>query len=117
MGHQQVETPAVTPEPPLEEQPHGGALYRGGVPGNKGGRPPNEFKQKMRELASREDVEAYFERCLQGEFGPKFYLAARQSAIEQGYGKAVQAVELGARDGEPLSLTVEFVDAPRPAAD
>lgn len=36
----------------LIPQPHGGALLPGGKPGNKGGtgRPPNELRQRMREL-------------------------------------------------------------------
>jgi hypothetical protein len=30
-------------------QAHGGALYRGGVPGNNGGRPPSAIREKARE--------------------------------------------------------------------
>ena len=80
--------------PVLVAQPHGGAIRTGGNPGNRGGgRPPNLFKQKMRELASLESAEEYLERCITGEFGPKFFLAAYQYVTEQGYGKATAFVE------------------------
>ena len=37
--------------PDVVPQPHGGALYRRGVPGNKGGgRPPSELRKEMREV-------------------------------------------------------------------
>jgi hypothetical protein len=39
--------------PALVLQPHGGAIYRGGVPGNKGGRPPSVLRDALRrDLAS-----------------------------------------------------------------
>ena len=71
---------------------NGGTLRRGN-PGNRGGRPSNDFKNKMRELASLESAEDYLERCIKGEFGPKFFLAAYQYVTEQGYGKATAFVE------------------------
>ena len=107
------QTTEQTTAPTKIPQPHGGALNSGGTPGNKGGRPLNEFKARMRELADSEAVEAYLRRCLAGEFGPKFFLAARQQAKEDGYGKAVQAVEIGGTDGGPLDVTVRFVDVPK----
>lgn len=73
-------------------QPHGGAL-RVGNPGNKGGRPPNEFRDRMAALTTRDDVEAYLERCLKGEFGPKFFLSALSHATDRGYGKAAQPLQ------------------------
>lgn len=63
-----------------------------GLPG-RSGRPPNEFKQKMRELATGAAAEKYLEKCLNGDFGPKFFLAAYSWVAEQGYGKATQFVE------------------------
>ena len=71
---------------------NGGTLRRGN-PGNNGGRPSNEFKNKMRQLASLESAEDYLERCIKGEFGPKFFLAAYKYVTEQGYGKATAFVE------------------------
>ena len=80
--------------PVLTAQAHGGAIRTGGNPGNRGGgRPPNAFKQKMRELASLESAEQYLEDCITGKYGPKFFLKAYQYVTEQGYGKATQFVE------------------------
>lgn len=41
---------AATAAVPLVEQPHGGALLAGGVPGNRGGtgRPPNDVREKLK---------------------------------------------------------------------
>ncbi len=37
------------PFPALVPQPHGGALYRGGVPGNRGGwKPPSALRARLR---------------------------------------------------------------------
>ena len=78
----------------LITQPHGGAIRTGGNPGNRGGgRPPNEFKRKMRELATSEKAEKYLDRCLDGEFGPKFCMQAKAHVDEHGYRKATQFVE------------------------
>lgn len=65
-----------------------GAL-RSGNPGNKGGsgRPPDEFKRRMRELASSEASIAYLEQCINGVHGPKAAASAREYATERGYGK------------------------------
>ena len=55
---------AIGKKPPLVEQPHGGALYRAGVPGNRGGgRPPSavrrlarlEFEKRIPTLAELAD--------------------------------------------------------------
>lgn len=49
-------------KPPMFTPKHGhGRLFRGGVPGNKGGgRPPNEFRERIQEVgwAVIEDLEA-----------------------------------------------------------
>jgi len=86
------------------EQPHGGALNSGGTPGNKGGRPPNLFKEAMRALADRDDIRAYTERCLKGDFGPKFHMQALAYVTDRGYGKAAQPIT--GEDGGPLKTTV-----------
>lgn len=91
-------------------QPHGGALLSGGVPGNRGGsgggRPPDEFKARMRELATTAEAEAYFGRCMAGEFGPKFYLAALAHATDRGYGKAAQPIVGDAE--QPVEIVVRY---------
>jgi|GEM_PF-6130341 len=68
---------------------NGGRLKRGGT--NKGaGRPPDEFKRHMRELASAEEVDDYLRRCLRGEEGAKAFLGAIAHVTDRGYGKAAQ---------------------------
>lgn len=42
--------PGAKQRPVLRPQAHGGALYAGGVPGNRGGRPSNEFREFLAEL-------------------------------------------------------------------
>lgn len=87
-----VEAP---PMPPLVRVAGGGMLYRGGVPGNRGGgRPKNEFKAMCRELASSEDVYATVEMILANPF--KFealYIGALKWATEHGYGRANETIE------------------------
>ena len=69
-------------------QPHGGALNNGGTPGHKGGtgRPRDEFKRWMREMASGEDVERGLEAILKDSTTPLF-LGALKHVTEHGYGK------------------------------
>ncbi len=47
------ETTAITTGPTLVPQAHGGALNSGGTPGNKGGRPPDEWKAMLAHLTTR----------------------------------------------------------------
>jgi hypothetical protein len=75
---------------------------RGPKPGT-GGRPPNEFRDRMRELANLQEVEAYTLKCLNGEFGPRFHLEARKWVAERGYGKPTQALEVFNVDMKSLS--------------
>lgn len=103
----------------LVTPPHGrGKIRRGSKPGNTPGpgRPPNEFRDRMRSLTSRDDVEAYLERCINGEFGPKFFLDALRYTSDRGYGKPTQAVELTGAEGGPLDVTVTRRIV-RPSAD
>jgi hypothetical protein len=76
----------------LRDGPRGGKLRNGGT--NKGGtgRPPNEFMMQMRQLATLPEAEAYTQRCILGEFGPKFHIEARKWAADRGYGKAAQSI-------------------------
>ena len=90
----------------LVPQPGGrGALNSGGTPGNRGGgRPTNEFKSRMRALASSEAAFAYLEQCIEGQYGPAVFLAAHRYVTERGYGRASSVVE-GDPD-LPLAITV-----------
>jgi hypothetical protein len=97
-------TPEKSSEPELVPQPHGGALQRGN-PGNKGGgRPPDEFKAKMRELASNDEVLSYLEQCLKGEHGAKAAVSAHKHITERGYGKVPQ--EITGEGGGPLEVAI-----------
>ena len=44
-----TDTPATPAPPPKAQQPHGGAIYTGGVPGHRGGsgRPPKLIKELL----------------------------------------------------------------------
>lgn len=90
---------------------HGkGALLPGGKIGNKGGgRTPDEFKAKMRELAGSTKALDYFEQCLLGEHGPKAHASAMAFAAERGYGKVKETIEHTGEGGGPIAMTVRFV--------
>ena len=84
---------------------HGGGALLTGNPGNKGGtgRPPDAWKEKCRELASREDVLAQAEAILLDTEHPDWFNVWR-FVTEQGYGKAAQPVEASGNIG----MTVRF---------
>jgi hypothetical protein len=69
---------------------------RGPKPGT-GGRPPDEFRQLMREMVNRKKALGFLERCIDGEFGPRFHVQAVQYATDRAYGKASQPVEMSGR--------------------
>lgn len=70
-----------------------GALYAGGVPGNKGGgRTPDAFKAEMRKLVSHSARLKHLKSVLSNPDHPQF-LAAYKFATEQGYGKPKETVE------------------------
>jgi len=67
---------------------------RGPAPGSpNAGRPPDEWKAKLRELASRENVLAHIQTVL--DAGPEhpFFAKALEYVTEYGYGKATQHIE------------------------
>lgn len=86
------------------KQPHGGALKRGPNDGNGGGRPPDEFKAAMREIASSAEALGFLKRCADGEFGEQFAVKAQQYAAERGYGKEAQVIA-GDKD-RPLEVVI-----------
>lgn len=92
---------------------HGkGKLLPGGKKGNKGGhgRTPDEFKRHMVKLVNREEVQAYLERCIKGEYGPKVFQRAVEYATDRAYGKASQPMEVTGADGTPLFKAFVGVD-------
>ena len=74
-------------------QEHGGALRNGGT--NKGGpgRPPNEFRARMQELANYADRLGHIEAVL-NDPGHAQWMAALRHVTEHGYGKPAQSVEV-----------------------
>ncbi len=92
---------------PMRVPKHGGGRLRVGNPGNAGGgRPPNEFKAKMAELASSKEALHYLEQCVKGKHGPKAALSAQQYVAERGYGKVPSVTKL---EGGSESLQVVLV--------
>lgn len=123
----------VATKPDLVTPAHGrGKLLTGGMPGNKGGgRPPDEFRALMRELASDEDSVAILRQILRGktveetegedgittrviEIDGDLYLKARDHAVKNGYGMPAQAVDV-TTNGQAIQqvtifggLTIQF---------
>lgn len=96
--------PAKLPE--LVPQPHGGALYRGGVPGHDGsktGRPPDEFKRMMAALASDDDTIKALREILADKSHPQ-YMQALKFAAERGYGVPTQNVDLNGGRSDHTAL-------------
>ena len=88
---------------------------RGPKPGT-GGRPPDEFRDLMRSLVNRQEAIKYLRACIDGEYGPKFHVAAMQYATDRGYGKAQQHLEMSGKV-EGGVLVVPYVDAATWAAE
>ncbi len=74
---------------------NGGKLLAGGKPGNKGGtgRPPDEFKEAMAQLASRAERLATLETIL-SDPSHQYFMAALKHCTEYGYGKAKDTQEV-----------------------
>jgi hypothetical protein len=104
LKRQARQTPQQTP---MRVPAHGrGQLKVGGVnPG--GGRPKDEFKARMRELASGAETEAALTKILNDSTHPH-YMKALAFAAEHGYGKPTDHVEVSGKDGGPIAMTVTF---------
>lgn len=107
------------PKNPAENPAAEGGLpghLRPGNPGNSGGkkgrsgRPANEFKERMQSLANRGKAKVYLQRCIDGEFGPKFHLAAMAFAADRGYGRPNQGIEVTTYDFNPDDFSDEGLD-------
>jgi hypothetical protein len=72
--------------------------------GREGGRTPDEFKARMRELASSEEAIAYLKQCVEGVHGPKAAVSAHKHITERGYGK--ESLEVTGIDGGPIAVEV-----------
>lgn len=99
-GRVKGKTPKKTP---MRKPKHGRGLLRiGGT--NKGGpgRPPDEFKELCRQLASGEITIANVQKILNNPRHAQF-LPALRWATENGYGKPKESLELSA-DGSLSAL-------------
>ncbi len=85
-----TKTPSKTP---TRTPSHGNGKLRVGNAGNRGGRPPNEFKARMRALASSDLALDYLTECVAGKHGPQAALRAQEFVTERGYGKVPQALD------------------------
>lgn len=101
MAKRKPKTPGGT-SGQLVPQKHGGALRVGGGGTGAGGRPPDEFRAKMRELASSPEALTYLEECVNGLHGPKASISAWAHITERGYGKMPLPVE--GTPGKPLEV-------------
>ena len=70
------------------------------------GRPPNEFKEMMRALASRPAVMTRLKKLLgtSAKVPDDVFLKALKEVADRGYGKAVQPVEHAGPEGGPIPL-------------
>lgn len=83
----------------VREGRNGGKLNSGGVFPNTG-RPPDEFKRLLRQLASRDETLAALRQILDDPSHPS-YVKALAFAAERGYGKETQPIDAAVR----LTLT------------
>lgn len=86
---------------------HGGRLKTGN-PGHvgAGGRPPDEFKRRLSQIASSDTALAFLERCANGEFGEAMAIKAQEYAAERGYGKVAQVTRIEGDEARPLVVRV-----------
>lgn len=113
-----TENPVANPVGEMREGRNGGKLKTGG--NNGGGRPTNEFRARMRELAEIGDPgDTYLLKCLKGDFGPKFHIAAREHVASHGHGRAPQSIALTGDGGGPLQadVTLRLVRATKADGD
>ena len=95
---------------PMRTPAHGrGQLRIGGSNGGAGGRPPDEFKARMRELASLAEQQGYVEAVLKDPTHPH-WMRALEYVTERGYGKAPQTVEVTGEGGGAVKteLTIRW---------
>ena len=82
---------------------NGGRLNVGGDHG--GGRPPDEFRARLRAMVSREDRMVVVETVLRDKKSPH-WINAWKYATEHGYGKPPQPVTLATEEGRPLEIAI-----------
>lgn len=93
--------PLQVPDRPAR---NGGMFITANYGNRGGGRPPDEFKRAMREMASSDEALAYLERCLNGDEGALVAVQAQKYVAERGYGKV--PIQVTGDAGGPLSIEV-----------
>ena len=73
--------------------------------GTQGGRPPDAFRARMRELLDRPSVDRFLTECLNGDHGEWAYFKALEFAAERGEGKVPNVTKLQG-GGEPLEIVI-----------
>jgi hypothetical protein len=78
------------------------------------GRPPDLWRAKLREMASRDEVMQHVESVLFEGPGHPFFGKALDYATEHGFGKASQPHQISGLDGGPvgIALSVKLIDPP-----
>lgn len=94
--------PAANKKPAVKKlvRDNGSWIKQGCNWGNKGsgGRPPDQFKAAMRELASGDETLKFLAAILRKPNHPH-YMQALKFVSEQGYGKATQPIDLNIENG------------------
>jgi hypothetical protein len=78
------------------------------------GRPPDLWRAKLREMASRDEVMQHVESVLCEGPGHPWFSKALDYATEHGFGKASQPHQITGLDGGPvgIALSVKLIDPP-----
>lgn len=96
--------------------PNGGFLIsgQGGGPQPGAGRPPDEWRAKLRSFASRDDVMQHVLDVLTVGPNHPFFDRALQYATDHGYGKPKQSLEV---EAGPATLEALLADSHRKPTD
>lgn len=82
-----------------------------GVSGNPGGRPKGLTTLVREQTRDGAELVEFMLRLLRGKRQPlRYRLEAAAWLADRGFGKAVQQVELGGPNAEPLTIRIEYAD-------
>jgi hypothetical protein len=98
------ESTAETPKMVKIPQPHGGALNAGGTPGNKGGRPTNEYRAHLRAILDSPKIEEALIKILENPDHNQFS-SLYGRVVAQAHGNPTQLIEVDS--GELPAFKVE----------
>lgn len=78
----------------------------GGGPQPGAGRPPDEFKRRMRALLDRDSIERFLGECLNGDHGEAAFFKAVEFTADRGEGKVPNVTKLTGDEAAPLTIRV-----------